>query len=59
MGGDMGEPMCGENGCTLCPSVDEFNRIMDEKWVEDRRQANLILGLPERFGLDSDDGLAL
>lgn len=49
------EAMCGEWGCPLCLSHAEFDARLREKEREDRRAANLMLGLPEDFGIDRID----
>ena len=45
-------PICGETDCGICPTPEDMDERGEIMAMEDRRNANLILGLPEFFGLD-------
>jgi hypothetical protein len=53
---DDDEPVCGEQGCTLCPTVGTFAQWQIDQYRRDRQAANEILGLPRDFGLEPIDG---
>lgn len=45
-------PICGDPECGGCPSPLEMEWINAQMYENDKRNANLALGLPEFFNVD-------
>lgn len=47
----MSEPVCGDDTCEGCPTVEQIDALIGQTRWEGLRAANIILGLPEDYGL--------
>jgi len=47
-------PICGDPECGGCPTPIEMELFTRQMHEDGKRQANLILGLPEYFNVDRE-----